>query len=104
MRVNSPWAARIWSQALLPVRHEAAEEALREAGASPRAAALLIEAGFTSPDAFLKAPWTAHEAGGRYESAEWRLSAQRSCTAGALKEAVEFREHLLARARSRPRH
>ena len=104
MRVNSPWAARIWSQALLPVRHEAAAEALREAGASPRAAALLIEAGFTSPDAFVKAPWTAFEAGGRYESAQWRLSAQRSCTAAALKEAAEFRERLLERMRERQRH
>jgi hypothetical protein len=94
MRMNSPWAARIWAQALAPVRHEAAEEALRDAGASPKAAALLIEAGYTSPRAFLEAPWTAREAGGKYESAEWRLSVQKNCTPAALKEALEFRDHL----------
>ncbi len=104
MRMNSPWAARVWAQALAPVRHEAAEEALRDAGATPRAAALLIQAGFTSPQAFLATPWNARDAGGKYHSAEWRLSVQKGCTAAGLKEALEFREQLLRAPRPRPRH
>ena len=104
MRINSPWAARVWAQALAPVRHEAAAEALRDVGATPRAAALLIQAGFTSPQAFIETPWSARDAGGKYQSAEWRLSVQKGCTPAALKEALEFREHLLTTSRARRRH
>ena len=103
MQWKAPWAARLWAEAVAPVRREAAHEALVEAGASDRAAILLIEAGYTSADSFLKAPWGAREAGGKYESAEWRLSVQRHYTPDALKEAGEFRERLVAAAAARRR-
>ena len=96
MRWKAPWSSRPWTEALAPVRREAAEEALRAAGASRRVAALLIESGYSSPAALLKAPWSAHDAGGRYQSAEWRISVQHGCTAALLVEVRSFRETLMA--------
>ncbi len=89
------WASRPWAEVLTSVRLEAAEEGLRAAGATKRAAALLIASGYTRPEALLKAAWTAKDAHGRYESAEWRISVQQGCTPAALEEVREFREHLI---------
>lgn len=94
------WGARPWAEVLTSVRLEAAEEGLRAAGASKRAAALLIASGYTSPAALLRSAWTAKDAHGRYESAEWRISVQQGCTPAALEEIREFREQLLEQAQA----
>ena len=97
MRWKAPWTAR---SSLKSARHEAAEEALQAAGASRRAASLLTSAGYTSAEGFLKAPWTAQDAGGQYQSAEWRISVQPECTPSALEEVRQFRERLEGQAGS----
>ena len=83
------------SQAFIEANQEAAEESLRAAGASKAVAALVLQAGYTGPDAFRKAPWSAEEAGGRYVSAEWRISMQHGCTPAALEEVRVFHERLV---------
>ena len=74
MRWKGLWTKQASAESLGAVRLEAADEALRAAGAPRDVAALLIAAGYTSAPAFLRAPWGAKEANGRYESAEWRIS------------------------------
>ncbi len=102
MRWKALWTAR---SSMKSARHEAAEEALQAAGASRRAAALLTAAGYTSAEGFLKAPWTALDAGGQYQSAEWRISVQPDCTPAGLEEVRKFRERLTGQSapEARPR-
>lgn len=86
---------RAWGSHRGSVRLEAAEESLVAAGASPRAAALLVAAGYTNLGSVRDALWTTEEAGRRYESAEWRLSVQPGCTPAILAEIQSFRDDLL---------
>ena len=83
------------NQAFIEANQEAAEESLRAAGASKAVAALVLQAGYTGPDAFRKAAWTAEEAGGRYQSAEWRISMQHGCTPATLDEVRLFHDRLV---------
>lgn len=82
------------------VRLDAAEESLVAAGASPRAAALLVAAGYTSVGSVREALWTTEDAGRRYESAEWRLSVQPGSTPAIMADIARFRDHLLQAGRS----
>jgi hypothetical protein len=77
------------------VRLEAAEESLVAAGASPRAAALLVATGYTSVGAIREALWSTENAGRKYESAEWRLSVQPGSTPAIMADIQRFRDQLL---------
>lgn len=87
------------NEAFIEANREAAEEAFHAAGAGKAVAALVMQAGYTGPDAFRAAAWTAGEAGGRYESAEWRISIQHGCTPATLEEVRVFHERLVETAR-----
>jgi hypothetical protein len=87
---------QIWKKASGgSVRLEAAEESLVAAGASPRAAGLLVAAGYTSVGAVREALWTTEDAGRRYESAEWRLSVQPGSTPAIMADIQRFRDQLV---------
>jgi hypothetical protein len=94
---------RIWSGRRASTRLQAAEEALVAAGATPRAAALLVGAGYTSSGAIRGAAWTDEQAGRAYESAEWRVSVQPGFTRAALEEVRSFRDRLMAAEPPPPR-
>jgi hypothetical protein len=79
----------------LSPRLEAAVKGLVAAGATPKAAALLVAAGYTSVGALKGVAWTAGDAGRQYESAEWRLSVQHACTPATLAEVRSFLSHAL---------
>jgi hypothetical protein len=102
MILQALFGGRSWGKPKTSVRLEAAEESLIAAGASSRAAALLVAAGYTSPGSVRDAPWTAEEAGRQYESAEWRLSMQPGATAAVLADIQRFRERLLQSSATPP--
>ena len=88
--------------ALGMIRREAAELSLERAGSSRRAAAVLVEAGYTTTAALAEAPWSAEDGGSRYESVEWRVSVRSNCPPSTLAEIRSFREQLVSAAGRSP--
>ena len=76
---------------LASIQKDMALQGLREAGLSRQAAALVVDAGYSSAAALRKAPWSAAEAGGLHQSAEWRLSTTAGSNAALLAEVLSFR-------------
>ena len=76
---------------LASIQKDMALQGLREAGLSRQAAALVVDAGYSSAAALRKAPWAAAEAGGLHQSAEWRLSTTAGSSAALLAEVLSFR-------------
>lgn len=76
---------------LASIQKDMALQGLREAGLSRQAAALVVDAGYSSAAALRKAPWSAAEAGGLHQSAEWRLSTTAGSNAALLAEVLGFR-------------
>jgi hypothetical protein len=76
---------------LASIQKDMALQGLRGAGLSRQAAALVVDAGYSSAAALRKAPWSAAEAGGLHQSAEWRLSTTPGSSAALISEVLSFR-------------
>lgn len=79
---------------LSAVRQEAAQVGLVRAGLSPRAAALLVYAGYTTTEALKVTSWEPTAVAGKYESLDWRLSVGPECSPKILAEIRCFHEEL----------
>jgi hypothetical protein len=76
---------------LASIQKDMALQGLREAGLSRQAATLVVDAGYSSAAALRRAPWSAAEAGGLHQSAEWRLNTTAGSNAALIAEVLSFR-------------
>jgi hypothetical protein len=85
----------LFSRDRFKVRHAETERALKPLGLSKRAVEGLIRAGVSGPQALIGQPWTDEEAGARFSSLGWRLSADPDCGPKVAKEVERVRAALL---------